>query len=115
MSSHILTQIKKVFFFFIFSLLLFSLIKNVFDYQKTLHFFEGFKKDYEKEKKNNIALKTRILKNSDPVEVEETIRNKLNLSKDGEWAVIIPEPTPTPTVITPTPLPIYKQWLKTFF
>lgn len=92
-----------------------SLTKNLFDYKNKLDFYEGYQKDYEKENKRNIALKTQLLKKSDPYEIEKTIRNKLNLLKEGEVAIILPQPSPTPVIITPTPLPNYLQWQKVFF
>lgn len=93
------------------SLFLFSsLTKTLFDYQNTLSFYQGFKTEYETAKHENIALQTRILRASDRNELEKTIRNKLNLLKENEVAVIVPLPSPTPTVLTPTPQPAYSQW-----
>ena len=95
--------------------LFFSLSKNIFDYHKTVSFYESYKSDYEKEKKSNITLKTMILKNNDPSELEKTIRNRLNLLKNNEVAVIIPQPTPTVSPASAPVLPIYQQWLMVFF
>lgn len=99
----------------LFVFLFFSLTKNVFDYRKNLRFYQNIKEDYEKEKKTNITLKTQILKNKDPQELEKTIRNELNLLKDGEMTIIVPTPTPVPRAITPTPPPVYKQWFNLLF
>ena len=90
--------------------LFFSLTKNIFDYRKTLEFYDSFKKDYEAERKKKIRLKKKILKSRDVNEIEKTIRNKLNLLKPGEIAVIIPSPTLTPTP-TPSPKPLFFKWL----
>lgn len=90
--------------------LFFSLTKTIFDYRNTLSFYQSFKTEYEAAKHENIALQTKILRASDRNELEKTIRNKLNLLKKNEIAVIVPLPTPTPTVLTPTPAPVYKQW-----
>ena len=90
--------------------LFFSLTKNIFDYRKTLEFYDSFKKDYEAERKKKISLQTKILKSRDVNEIEKTIRNKLNLLKPGEIAVIIPSPTLTPTP-TPSPKPLFFKWL----
>lgn len=84
------------------------------DYQKKLAFYQDYKKNYEKEKKQNIVFKTELLKQSDPHEIEKTIRNKLNLLKPDEVAIIMRQPTPTPAIVTPTPLPNYLQWLQVF-
>lgn len=60
-------------------------------------------------------LKTQILKEKDPNEIEKTIRNKLNLSQPNEVIIMVPSPTPTPTIaITPT-IPVYKEWAQAFF
>ncbi|MBI4225634.1 septum formation initiator family protein [Candidatus Roizmanbacteria bacterium] len=103
----------------VFALLLFfffsSLTKNLLDYGKKVAFYEDFKKNYEKEKKRNIEFKTQLLKKSDPNEIEKTIRNKLNLLKPDEVAIILKQPSPTPAIITPTPLPNYLQWWEVFF
>jgi len=47
--------------------------------------------------------------------VEKNIRQKLNLLKPNEIAIILPKITPTPS---PTPIiknPPYQQWWKLFF
>ncbi|MEN9327953.1 MAG: hypothetical protein RI947_761 [Candidatus Parcubacteria bacterium] len=93
----------------------YALTRNFVEYKKNVLFYENYKKEYEKEKKNNTVLKTQLLKNSDPHEVEKTIRNKLNLLKSGEVSVIIPLPSPTPIITTPTPAPVYEQWWDSFF
>ena len=106
---------RRFFLIIIILFLFFSLSKNIFDYHKTVSFYESYKNDYEKEKKSNIALKTAILKNNDPNEIEKTIRNRLNLLKKDEVAVIIPQPTPAPVVYKAPALPVYQQWFLTFF
>lgn len=92
--------------------LFFSLTKTIFDYRNTLVFFQGFRTEYETTKHENIALQTSILRASDHNELEKTIRNKLNLLKKNEIAVIVPLPTPTVFIPTSTPAPPYKQWQK---
>lgn len=105
---------QKIFLLLIVLFLFFSLTKNFFDFRKSLDFYLNFKNDYLYEKKKNIELKTELIKEKDPHEIEKTIRNKLNLFKPNEKAIILPNlklsVTPTPT---PTP-PIYKQWLNLF-
>lgn len=100
-----------VFVVFLFS----SLIKNIFNYTSKNQFYQDYKNDYEKENKKNIELKTEIVKKQSVSEVEKTIRNKLNLLKENEVAVIMPEPTLT--IITPTPTfaPNYIQWWELYF
>ena len=107
--------IKRLLIFLFFLFLISSLTKNFFEYRKNYTFYEDFKNDYEKAKQKNTELKTGILKNGDTNQIEKIIRNKLNLLKPNEVAVILPNPTPTPLLITPTPQPIYKQWLNVFF
>lgn len=105
----------NIFLFFLIVFLFSALTKNIFDYRKNLRFYQSYKKEYELEKKENISLKTQILKKNDPDELEKTIRNKLNLSKPNEVTLIIPNPAPTPAVITPTPLPNWQRWYEVFF
>src|SRR3989344_6619591 len=107
--------LRKVVFFLLLLFFLSSLTKNLFDYRSKVSFYQSYLKDYEKEKKRNIELKTQLLKKSDPNEVEKTIRNKLNLLKPDEVAIILKQPTPTPIIITPTTLPNYQQWWNVFF
>lgn len=105
--------IKRALLFFLFAFLFFSVTKTFFDYRRNYDFYENYKNEFLQEKKRNTELKTQILKNSDYNEIEKTIRNKLNLLKPNEVAVIIPSPTPTPTIFIPTPPPVYKQWWNT--
>ena len=107
--------IRRVVFFLLLLFFFSSLTKNLFDYRRRLSFYEEYKRDFEKEEKRNIELKTEVLKKSDPNEIEKTIRNKLNLLKPDEVAIILKQPSPTPIVITPTPLPNYLEWWKLFF
>lgn len=107
--------IKRILFFFIVIFLFFSLTKNIFDYQKKYQLYLEFKNENDAAKKQNIALKTKLLLESDPKEIEKTIRDKLNLTKPGEAVIIIAQPTPTPVVITPTPAPNWKQWWDVYF
>ena len=107
--------VRKIVFFLLLLFFFSSLTKNLFDYRRRLSFYEEYKRDFEKEEKRNIELKTEVLKKSDPNEIEKTIRNKLNLLKPDEVAIILKQPSPTPIVITPTPLPNYLQWWKVFF
>ncbi len=110
-----MTLVKKIVIGLLLIFLFSSLTKNIFNYQKKLQFHEDYKQEFEKEKKRNIALKTDVLKKSDPNEVEKTIRNRLNLAQPNETVIILSQPTPTPLLITPTPLPNWHQWWKTFF
>lgn len=92
-----------------------SLSRNLLEYRRNVVFHENFQSDYEAESYRNQMLKTQILKENDTYEIEKTIRNDLNLGKEGEIVVLVPSPTPTPTVyITPT-LPVYKEWGRVFF
>ena len=106
--------IRKIVFFLLLLFFFSSLTKNLFDYQSKVSFYESYLQDYEREKKKNTELKTKLLKESDSYEIEKTIRNKLNLLKPDETAIILPQPTPTPIIITPTPLPNYLQWWNVF-
>lgn len=100
---------------FIFILFLFSsLVRNLFDYQNKVKFYQDYKNEYDRERKLNLTLQTEVLKKTSQNELEKTIRNKLNLLKPNEVAVMIPSPTPMPITPTPEPLPIWEQWWKLF-
>lgn len=107
--------IKKVFFALLIIFLFSSLIPGVFNYRNKLSFYRQTKKELEEEKKRQIELKTEIVKKKSVAEVEKTIRNKLNLLKENEVALIISLPTPSPK-ITPTPvLANWQKWWSVFF
>lgn len=107
--------VRKIVFFLLLLFFFSSLSKNLLDYRNKISFYQDYREDYEKEKKRNIELKTQLLKKSDTNEIEKTIRNKLNMLKPDEVAIILKQPTPTPVIITPTPLPNYLQWWEVFF
>lgn len=107
--------IKRIILGFLILFFLSSLTRNFFEYRRNLEFYEGYQENYEEVKKRNNELKSQLVKNNDPYQVEKTIRDKLNLAKDDEIAVLLQDPTPTPTVISPTPVPNHMQWFNTFF
>ena len=107
--------VRKIFVFLLLLFFFSSLTKNFLGYRNKVAFYQNYLNDYEKEKRRNVELKTELLKKSDPNEIEKTIRNKLNLLKPDEVAIILKQPSPTPVVITPTPLPNYLQWWEVFF
>ena len=107
-------KLRSFLFFLFIASLFFSLIKNIFDFRKTLNFYDGYKNAYEKEQKKNITLQTQILKNRDPYEIEKIIRNKLNLARPDEISLILPTPSPFPKKPPPAPVPIYLQWWNIF-
>ncbi len=107
--------IKKAAIFLFMGFLIYSLSQNIFEYQKKFSFFEDYKKEQQKELEKNKKLKSDILKNQDYYTLEKNIRQKLNLQKPNEIAIILPKITPSPS---PTPLiekPPYQQWVKLFW
>ena len=108
-------KLKNVLMIFFIVLLLFSLVKSILNYKDKFQFYQDYKNDYDKEVKRNIELKTQVVKNVSSSEIEKTIRNKLNLLKPNEVAIILPSPSPTPILLTPTPVPIWRQWFNLFF
>lgn len=106
---------KKFIFTGLFLFFLFSLTRNFFEYRKNLQFYEQFRVEHESELQKNNELKAQLVKNNDSYEMEKRIRNKLNLLKDNEVSVLLPEPSPTPTIVIPTPIPVHKQWVQVFF
>lgn len=108
-------SLPRVLLSLLFIFIVFTLVKNIIDYQDKIKFYNQYQQEYEAQKKKNLSLQTEILKKTDPFEVEKTIRNKLNLSKEGEIDIILPKPSPTPVIVTPTPLPNWRQWWNVFF
>lgn len=82
--------------------LIYALSKNIVDYQKKITFFEKYKQELATEQEKNKQLKSGIAASKDYYSVEANIRQKLDLFKPDEIAVIIPRPTPSPH---PTPQP----------
>lgn len=107
--------LKRAFFFIIFVFLVFSLFKNISEFQKNQAFYRSYKQEYEKERDANVRLKTQKLQKSSLREVEKTIRNKLNLLRPHEIALIIPPPSPTPSPAVTPVLPVWQQWQDVFF
>jgi len=108
-------HIKRLFLLILLVFLVFSLLKNGFEYQRNMQFYKGYKEDLNAQVKKNLQLKTERLQKTSMGEVEKTIRNKLGLLRPGEVSVIIPLPTPSPTPIAQAPRAVYQQWLNTFF
>ena len=107
--------IKNIVFIFLLLFLFSSLLRNLFGYKSKLQFYQQFKKNFDKETKRNIELKTEVVRKKSVEEIEKTIRNDLNLLKDNEIALIIPSPPKISASITPTPLPNWKQWWELYF
>ncbi|MCS7093483.1 MAG: hypothetical protein NZL96_03640 [Patescibacteria group bacterium] len=106
---------RKIVFFGAFVFFLLSLIPNLLNYKNHLVFFQKIKEAYEKEKKKNIELKTKILRQKSVYELEKNIRNNLNLTRKNEMVVLLPplkiSPSPTPTPF----LSNWQKWLKVFW
>jgi cell division protein FtsB len=107
--------IKKavIFFFIIFLIYYFS--QNILDYKKKFNFYENYKKDYQDELEKNKKLKSEILKNQDYYTIEKNIRQKLNLLRPNEIAIILPQTTPTPSPAPKIEKPVCQQWIELFF
>jgi hypothetical protein len=108
-------KLRKYLLFFMAFFFLSALSKTIFEYQNSYSFYEEYKKDYEYEKKRNIELKTLLVKTKDSYEFEKNVRNRLNLHKENEVILVIPEPTSKMISPTPTPVPQYQQWIDVFF
>ncbi|MFS8158818.1 MAG: FtsB family cell division protein [Candidatus Roizmanbacteria bacterium] len=107
-------SIKNILFFFIAISLIFSLTKNIFDYQNKKLFYNQFVTEQKKAESENAKLKHNLSESKNPYEVEKILRNKLNLGKSNEYVVLLPSPELSPT---PTPEPIklpYIQWMEVF-
>lgn len=89
---------------------MFSLTKNYFEYKHNLNFYNSYKSEYLKLKEKNNILKAQLVKTNDLYYIEERIREKLNLVKLNEEAIMLPQQSPTPIIFTPTPEPNYIIW-----
>ena len=107
-------QTKRIILFILALFFLSALSKNIFEYRKNVQFFNQFKDEYEEKKKENIELKTMLVKSNDIHEFEKSVRNKLNYHKEDEYILVIPEPSPTTSLPTPTPVPNSYLWLELF-
>lgn len=107
--------VRKLILTTLVAFLIYSLSKNIFNYQKKFVFFEDYKKGLQKELEKNKKLKSEILKSQDYHVIEKNIRQKLNLIKPNEIAIILPKITPTPSLTPIIKKPPYQQWLELFF
>jgi cell division protein FtsB len=104
--------IKKIILSLVLILVFYALIKNLINYREKYQFYLGFEKEYQRLQKENIELKTELLRKKDRFEIEKKIREKLNLGAVGETVIILPQqPTPQPTIVTPTPKSNWRQWI----
>lgn len=106
--------IKKIAVIFLLIFLFYSLISNLFNYQKKFQFYKDYNKDYQDLLEKNKKLKMEILKNQDYYTIERNIREKLNLLRPNEVAIILPKTTPTPSPSPKPQKPVYQQWLELF-
>ena|SRR3990167_3088603 len=92
-------------------LLLVSLSKSILSYKDKIAFNKEYEKEYAKELETYKQLKGELKKSSDSYVVEKDIREKLQLLKPNEVAVILPtisvQPSPSPT---PEKKP-YQEWV----
>jgi len=108
-------RFKKIFLLFFLVFLFYSLIRNIFTYINKNQFYQDYKHTFEKENKKNIELKTEAVKKKSVAELEKTIRNKLNLLKENEITIILPETTIKKNISpTSTPSPNWVQWKNIF-
>jgi cell division protein FtsB len=110
-----MNTLRRIFLFILFLFLATSFIRNIIDVKRNYPLFLNSKREFDEARQKNAQLKTAIVKQKSLNEVEKTIRNKLNMSKEGELVIIIPHPSPSPTPIIIPTLPIYKQWMMVFF
>ena|SRR3990167_10187627 len=110
-----MARLKRIFLFLLAFFFISSLTKTIFEYRRNVEFYNNFKEEYAKEKKRNTELNTHLVKTQDIAEFEKTARNKLNLHKEDEYVLVLPQPTPTVMIPAPTVVPHYAQWAQLFF
>lgn len=106
---------KKITLFLLTLFLIYSLSKNIIDYQKKIAFFETYQKELQKEQEKNKKLKSDIIKNYDYHTVEKDIRQKLNLLQPDEFAIILPQTSPAPASAHTQKKSSQEQWRDLFF
>jgi hypothetical protein len=106
---------RKIAFLIVLLFLVISLIRNLFDYQRNLSFYDQTKTNFQKALLKNKELVIRKQANASPFEIEKNLRNKQNLLRKNELIIIIPSPSPIPTpAAKPSEYP-YRQWMRLFF
>lgn len=106
--------IKNVIFTIISAMLLYSLSKSLFTYKDKLSFYDQYSVEQQKLADENKQLKSNIKKAQDSYFVEQQLREKLNLLKKDEVAIILPQQTPTPTPPPFVDKPTWQQWKDLF-
>lgn len=104
-------SIQIAFFSFVAVFLAFSLTKNIFSYRNKIQFRTELRNELEAEETRNKELKSDLQRGSDYYYVERQIRDKLDLLKEDEIALIIPDISPTPSPTPPVVLEPYEEWL----
>jgi len=106
--------IKNVVIVILITILIYSLSRTILDYKKKFSFFEQYKIERQEQINKNKKLKSEVLKNQDYHTVEKNIRQKLNLLRPNEIAIILPKITPTPSPAPKIKKPPYQQWWELF-
>ncbi len=110
-----MSKLRSIVLLILFIFFITSLTRNLVGYYKNLSYHKDYADRYKEEDKRNRTLKTQVLKEKDPNELEKTIRNKLNLSQPNEIVIMVPTVTPTPTVYIKPTVPVYKEWIDVLF
>src|SRR3990167_8821725 len=98
-----MTLVRKILLYSVLVFLAISLSKNIIEYRRNVSFYNNYQEEYNREKKRNIELQSKLVKAKDIDEFEKIVRNKLNLQKSNEAILVIPNPTQT--VILPSATP----------
>lgn len=97
-------------------LLSLSLVRSVRRWSDRREIIENAQQKLDKVKNENEALTRELAKTQTPEFIEKQAREKLNMAKEGETVVILPQINPT---LSPTPTPIdtsanWEKWVKVF-
>jgi len=93
-----------------------SLVRAVRRWSDRREIIENAQQKLDIEKKENEALTREFAKTQTPEFIEKQAREKLNMAKEGETVVILPQIIP---MVSPTPTPVdtsanWEKWLKVF-
>jgi phosphopantetheine adenylyltransferase len=88
------------------------LTKNIFEYQEKVSFYKQMMNEKNIETKKTQKLNKEIARNQDVDQIEKNIRQKLNLLKENEIAVILPNISITPTIAPIPPKTNPQLWFE---
>jgi|GEM_PF-999193 len=110
-----MTRARKAIFLLLYIFLLVSFINNLTGLTNSDRSLKSSTQARDRERDTNKKLLITKAKQTDPSEIEKTIRNGLPRIRENEEVYIIPFPSPTPLPEPTRIVPIYEQWIAVLF